>query len=331
MMTIDFLQPVMLILLPLAALPMLRRRSDALAFSNLAWLPVDRVGGALSWLWRALGVLALASLVVGLAGPGQSGAQIPRTGRGAEVLILLDRSSSMDNVIRPWNASGGGLEVGDSKGKIVRDLLAQFVTKRQDDRFALITFSTRPMTTVPFTERREVVLAGLTAAGIGRGLPDTDMGSALLMAIRQFEGRTYSGSRVVLIASDGGAQLDAPTRLKIEAGLARQRVGVYWIYIRTSHNSADLKGLTADADESVEEVALHRFFSKLATPYRLYQTDDAGAMAAAVAEIDRQQNQPLSFLERVPRRDHSGALFTIALMSCVTLLGWRSIEVRDWR
>ena len=100
-MPFDFAHPLALALLPLALLPLLRRRKDTLAFSYLAWLPPDRCGRVMGWLWRAMAVLAMASIVIGLASPGRSGAQLERSGHGAEALILLDRSSSMDAVIQP--------------------------------------------------------------------------------------------------------------------------------------------------------------------------------------------------------------------------------------
>ena len=53
-MRYDFAQPWMLLLLPLALLPLLRRRSDTLVFPFVAWLPPDRVGRLLGVLWRAL-------------------------------------------------------------------------------------------------------------------------------------------------------------------------------------------------------------------------------------------------------------------------------------
>jgi len=88
-------QPWMLVLLPLALLPLLRRRSDTLGFSYLAWLPADRVGRLIGFMWRAFAAGAMAFTVLGLSGPGQSGAVVERPGRGAEVLILMDRSSSI--------------------------------------------------------------------------------------------------------------------------------------------------------------------------------------------------------------------------------------------
>lgn len=334
-MSLDFSQPAWLWLLPLAALPLLRRRSDTLVISTVAWLPPDRLGLALAVLWRALAVASMLCIVIGLAGPGEGGSQVLRTGRGAELLVLMDRSSSMDAVVHLNGAAGNsGFSVTESKAEIVRRLLGDFMAKRPDDRLAFVSFSTSAMPAVPFTEKRDMLQAALDATGVGRGLPETRMGAALLAAIAQFQGRAYSGSRIVLLVSDGGAQLDAPTRQRIQAGLAREKIGLYWIYIRSGPNAPSLLGDPASAPagsyDSVDELALHQFFGSLATPYRLFQTDDAAAMTAAMAEIDRQQNFPLTFHERVPRRDFSGGFYLAAWLCGLGLWACRALQWQRW-
>jgi mxaC protein len=330
-MRFDLAQPWMLALLPLALLPLLRRRSDTLDFSSLAWLPADRVGRAVGFLWRAFAVGAMACTVVGLASPGQSGAQVERTGRGAEILILMDRSSSMDAVIHTNGLQTAGRMSREPKAKVVRDLLSEFVAKRPDNRFAFMTFSTVPVAVVPFTQKTDTVQAALDASAIGRGLPETRMGAALLAAIEEFEHRSYAGSRVVLVVSDGGARLDEPTRQRIHAGLAREKVGLYWIYVRSGPNSPNLVTEVKSDYGLGEELALHEFFKTLATPYRLYQVDDSNAMAAAMAEIDRQQNFPLTLFERVPRRDHAALFYIAAMLCCIGLLACRALQLQAWR
>jgi mxaC protein len=83
--------------------------------------------------------------------------------------------------------------------------------------------------------------------------------------------------------------------------------------------------------DSEEEGALHAFFKTLATPYRLYQTDDPEAMATAIAEIDRQQNFPLTFIQQVPRLDFSAGCFGAALLCCLGLLTCRALQLQTWR
>jgi mxaC protein len=89
--TFDFAHPWLLLLLPLAALPLLRSRTDALAFSHLAWLPRDRIGQLAGWLWRALACLAIASAIVALADPGRS-----------QMEVTAPRSSSSWIAVGAW-------------------------------------------------------------------------------------------------------------------------------------------------------------------------------------------------------------------------------------
>ena len=329
-MSFDLEHPALLALLPLALLPLLRRSADALTFSSLELLPVDVQGRWWGRLWRACAVAAMACIVVGLAGPGSPGARVQRIGRGAEILILFDRSSSMDSVIAPRGVMGAGRpSAAETKNDAARKLLTQFVSGRPDDRFALMTFGTSVMPVAPFTDHNQAVLAGLAATGVGRGLPNTNMGMALLAAIDEFRARAYSGSRIIVLVSDGGATLDQTIRERIQAGLAHERVGLYFIYIRNNGNSPNLLQAADDVNPT-DELALHRFFSSLTTPYHLYQTEDSNAIGRALADISGQQNLPLAFFERIQRRDFTAAFFAAAALACAALLVCEYLRIGRW-
>ena len=333
---LDFAHPWVLLLTPLAALPLWRSRTGLLTFSSIAFLPPDRLGRVAAAIWRGLAVVAMLAIVLALAGPGTPQTEVTRTGHGAEILVLIDRSRSMDMRMLPANSrqvdpivrTQQAWHYGPIKSKTARDLLARFVSERPDDRFSLMFFSTGPLPVVPFTQHDEVVQAGITAGGVGRGLSDTDVGRALLAAIREFEARTYSGSRIILLVSDGGAQLDPPTRARIRSGLLRNRISLYWLYLRTV-NSPNLLTQEPDA-EAIPEIALHHFFRSLPTPYRAYQADEKGDLERAVADVARQQNFPLDFIEQIPRRDFGWACNILAAMACGLLLIHRAFQLRDW-
>ncbi len=329
----DFTHPWVLLLIPLMVLPLMRRRRDTLSFSYVPWLPPDRAGQIAGWIWRIVASIAILSTVIALAGPGIPQTQVARVGRGAEILVLMDRSRSMDDHMLPsdWRKYDRSLLLyhlsrGQPKAKVARDLLARFVLQRADDRFGLMFFSTKPLSVVSFTQHDEVVQAGIAAAGIGRGLANTEVGRALLAACAEFDHRVYSGSRIILLVSDGGAHLDEPTRQRIQAGLARNRVALYWIYLR-SYNSPTLED-TERPD--APEIALHRFFQTLHTPYSAYQAEVPEDLAKAVADVGRQQNFPLDFLEDVPRQDFSRRFIVVAAICCVLLLSGRSLTIRSW-
>ena len=333
---LEFAHPWALVLLPLAVLPLLPRRRHALAYPHLAWLPRDRAGDALGRAWRLLAVAALLAIVLALAGPMRPESFVQRSGRGAEIVLLIDRSRSMDErmlpadwrTIDPLNLRYQAASRGEPKGKVARELLARFVGERPDDRFSLMFFSTHPIRVVRFTQHDAVVQAGITAGGVGRGLADTDVGRALLAAIAEYDQRAYTGSRIVLLVSDGGARLDAATKRRIHAAALGNRVSLAWIYLR-SVNSPMLD-TPGEANEAVPEIALHRFFQSLPGAYRAYEADDPESVARAVADVGRQQNFPLDFSERVPRRDFSPLALALAIGCCAVLFALRAVTQRSW-
>ncbi|WP_233806617.1 vWA domain-containing protein [Paraburkholderia sp. HP33-1] len=325
-MNLDFDFPWMLVLLPLAALPLLRRRSDTLVFSSVAWLPADELGRVTGWLTRGGAALAIAAIVVGLAGPGRSQLQVLRTGSGAQILILMDRSQSMDE---PMGSKGVETPRGDSKNQAARAALTRFVEQRPNDRLAFMMFGTNPVLAMPFTYNHRVIEAGVAATAIGRGMPDTELDRGMLAAIAQFDGRLSSGRRAIVLVSDGGALLDEPMRQRIQAGLQRNQIALYFIYLRSSVYSPDLNA-TLPANETSAEAQLHRFFLTLRTPYRLFQAEDPKAMMAAIAEINRQQNASTTFIEHLPRQDLSRYCFALALFCSALLVLLHLLQVRSW-
>ena len=182
---------------------------------------------------------------------------------------------------------------------------------------------------MPFTAHDEVVQAGIDAGGNGRGLSETDVGRALLAAIAEFDPRAYTGSRIVMLVSDGGAQLDPPTRRRIAAGLQRNRIALYWLYLK-SVNGPTLDASAPLGDGSSPELALHGFFASLATPYRAYEAEEPAQLAQAIADVGRQQNLPFDYAEQVPREDHARTLFAVAAGCCVLLLALRMLQLRSW-
>ena len=249
----------------------------------------------------------------------------------------MDRSRSMDDRMLPddWrsietlNLAQQVWSRGPIKSQVARDLLSRFVAQRAEDRFALMFFSTNPLYVVPFTQRADFVQAGIAAGGVGRGLGDTNMGRALLAAIEQFEKRPYSGSRIILLVSDGGAQLTDDVRLRIAEGLARSRVALYFLYLR-SFNGHTLDD-SSPGSEAVPEVALHRFFQTLHTPYRAYQAEIPEDFAKAVADVGAQQNLPLDIIEQIPRRELLQPALAVAAGACALLLVLCSVHLGSWR
>jgi mxaC protein len=348
---ISFDDAWLLWLLPLALLPLLVRPGEPVRNAWLAFAPRDRASQALGWVLRAAAALSIAALVVAIAGPHRPEYTIERVGKGAEIVLLLDRSRSMDQGFagaprRGAPPAGGRIgpetldyyfsqapaRLRDSKGKVARQLLGEFTSRRPDDRFALIVFSTLPMRVLDFTQKNEVIQAAIAAGNIGRGLSETNIGRALDAALEMFEDRPYTGSRIIMLVSDGGDRVDPDTRERLAYLARKQRVAIYWLYLR-SGNSPGLQpaaGDSAAAAESVPEILLNRFFASLETPYRAYEAGDSEALQQAIDDVNRLENLPITYLDLVPQRDLAPWCHGLALACVLLLLGANLVEIRRW-
>ena len=342
-----FEDPWWLALLPLALLPLWLHGARPLANGWLAIVPADPASIAVGWVLRSTQVLAIATLLLAMAGPYRPEYSVQRLGQGAEIVVVLDRSRSMDQGFAPGRAAavkGTGPEALDyyfsqtpgrlreSKAKVARRLLTEFAAKRADDHFGLILFSTNPIPVLDFTRKHELVAAALGATNIGRSLAETNIGLALETAFKRFEGRPYSGSRIVMLVSDGGDHIDADSRERLAWLARKQRVGIYWIYLR----SANSPGLNVDAnadagaDDEVPEIALDRWLRSLHTPYHAYEASDGQALQHAIDDVDRLQRLPIVDAELVPRQDLARWAYGAAWAAVLLLLAAHRLELRRW-
>ncbi len=345
----SFDHPWLLWLLPLASLPLLAQPGRALDNAWVALLPRDRVSEALGWALRSSGVLALAALVFGMAGPYRLEYDVERVGTGAEIVLVLDRSRSMDQGFAGARPAFGAMKgtgpealdyyvsqtpgrLRESKGKVARQVLAEFAAKRPMDRFGMIVFSTLPIRVLDFTQKGEAIQAAIAAGDIGRGLSETNIGLALQSALSSFDDRRYTGSRIVMLVSDGGDRLDPDVAERITTQARRQRAAIYWIYLRSANSPgrAPQPGEPPQDADAVPEVVLHRFFESMGSPYRAYEAANPEALRQAIEAVNRLENLPITYLDAVPRRELAAPCYGVAFGCVVLLLAANLLEIRRW-
>jgi mxaC protein len=350
MSNIAFDHSWLLWLLPLAALPLLGARMAAAHYPWLELVPRDRTSLLIEWLVRSIGAVAIAATLLGLAGPHRPELSVERVGRGAQIVVLLDRSLSMDQAFNPGHSgrtAGEHILTGGaaaSKERVADTFLSHFVSQRRSDLFSLIIFSTFPIPILPFTDKQELLQAAIGAGNVGHALAETDVGAALLSASAMFDQRPYTGSRVILLLSDGGAELDADTRARIRNALRLNHIALYWIYLRSFRSpglgpperappgagSGDDAQIATAAQQGAPERSLHQFFSSLPTPYRAYEAESPQALQSAIADVGRLENLPIHYRERLPREDLATVPYALAFVASLLLLGATVLEVRKW-
>ena len=165
-MNLELAQPQWLWLLALAVLPWLRRSGREQVHPWLALVPRDRLSDVADVALRLLGSLMIAAIVLALAGLQRKEQPIERISKGAEIVVLLDRSRSMDQSLarsasHSWE--GGGR---NPKREVAERLLGEFVQARPDDRFAMVLFSLKPLVVSDFTQRHDIVIIGAGFSGL---------------------------------------------------------------------------------------------------------------------------------------------------------------------
>jgi len=325
-MSIGFLQPWALVLLILAALPWFWRGQPALGYPSLTMVPEDALSDRIDQGLRLAACGVFACLAIGMAGPYQREQWVDRIGTGAHIVLLLDRSSSMNE-----NFTGRylGAKATESKSAMARKLLSEFVDRRAHDLFAMVSFAAAPIYVLPLTEDRQAVQSAIAAAG-GRGHGVTHIAPGLAMALDFFAEQPRRGSRIILLVSDGAARIDEETRDRLRQTFQETGTTLYWIYLRNP-TSAPLTEKPANPNETTTpEYFLNEYFESLDVPYRAFEAENPNAMEKAISEVERLENLPLPYQEKLPREDLSGRFFATALALLVLLIVARSLEVNEW-
>lgn len=324
----EFSHPWVLWLLPLAVLPLVFQRAHHKNYSWLEMLPPDPLSDLIGLILKILAALILTLIIIGLSAPHSHQQHVDRVGIGAQIALVLDRSASMDD---PFSGTST-TTVGETKSAAASRLITQFVQSRQNDMLGMITFSNSAMYVLPLTENKEAIVAAVRATA-GNALFQTNIGSGLTSAAGLFDKVPDSGSRVVILLSDGAGRIDANTQQKIKDWFDRMHLSLYWIVLRQPGGlSIFNKDYKPQEDQPLPpEVELHEFFKTFKTPFNAYEAEDPKTLQLAIDDINRKERKPIQYLHRIPGKDFSGLCFMLAAILVAALLGVKYLEVNTWR
>lgn len=323
-----FSNPYVLWLLPLALLPLVFQRTHAHNYSWLDMLPADPLSNIIGFILKILAVCILTCTIIGLGAPHSHQQEVERLGAGAQIALVLDRSASMDD---PFSSTST-TTVGETKSAAASRLITQFVQSRQNDMMGMITFSNSAMYVLPLTENKEAIVAAVRATA-GNALFQTNIGSGLTSGAGLFDKVPNSGSRAVILLSDGAGRIDANTQEKIREWFDRMEIGLYWIVLRQPGGLSifDKNYKPQDDQPLPPEIELYEFFKTLKTPFNAYEAENPRTLQMAIDDINRKEKKPIKYLEKIPGKDFSNIFFLIAAVLIALLLGVKYLEVNTWR
>lgn len=325
-----FTHPLVLWLLPLALLPILLERSHTRSYSWVEMLPHDPLSDLIGLMLKVLATIALASIIVGLANPHTLEQKVEKIGIGAQIALVLDRSASMDDPFAGGVASG---KIGETKSAAASRLMTEFVAARENDRIGITTFSNSAMYVLPLTESREAILAAIKATS-GNALFQTNIGAGLTAGVAQFKNVPDSGSRAIILISDGAGRVDGVIQQKLKDWLSQLNITLYWIVLRQPGGISIFDQKYENWNE-VElppvQIELHNFFKTLDTPFQAYEAEDPKSLEAAIADINKKEKKPITYLEKIPGKNFTQLCYFIAALMIALLLSVKYLENKTWR
>ena len=332
---INLTSPYWLFLLPLSIIALAWHGQKRLNYSSLAILPEDPMSTVLEWLLKIVLALGIAAIVIGLSEPYRPARIIERIGEGAQMIMLLDSSGSMDRPFLGVSDNRGRVSVWGtytSKGQMAREMLSEYAAQRPQDMFAFFVFSGNPIPVLPLTDKQDVVQAAIKAGSIERGLASTNLGGGLIQSLDYFKDKPFTGSRIVMLVSDGAARLTPEVEAQITYLLEKYRVTLYWIYLRDKHSPGLHTEMgTNRAKDIAPEQIVHQYFSNTGIPYRAFPAEDPNTLQQAIAEVDKLQKLPIKYQDLEPRKDLTPWFYGFAAIALLLSLLAKLIEVQTWR
>ncbi|MGB1086049.1 MAG: vWA domain-containing protein [Methylophilaceae bacterium] len=323
----NFTYPIFLFLIPLALLPLLLSNPNKNNYSWNEMLPVDSLSKIVGFLLKVLSSIIILLIVLVLSQPTSDQRMVEKIGEGAQIGLVLDRSASMDD---PF--SGSDDKAGETKSGAASRLIINFFESRTDDMVGVITFSNSAMYVLPLTQNKEAIKAAVNATA-GNALFQTNIGAGLTSSAALFSGIADTGSRAIILLSDGAGRIDAPTQQKIKDWFSRFQIGLYWIVLRQPGGISifDENFVPRDEEQPPPQIELYEFFKTFRSPFKAYEAEDPKSLELAIQDINLKEKKPITYTERLPGKNYSFALLLTAMGLASLLLCLKILEVKSFK
>jgi Ca-activated chloride channel family protein len=233
---------------------------------------------------------------------------------GIDIVIALDASGSMAaEDFRPRN-----------RFTVAKELIAEFIRGRTDDRIGLVTFGSRAATRVPITYDRRITEGILDRAELGEHGNGTAIGHALATSVNRLR-TSKTRSRVIILVTDGvnnAGSIDPRVAAQLAA---RSGIKVYTIGVgsegpvplpvkRQNPFTGQVETVYTHIRGELDEPTLSAIAST--TGGEFFRATDARALANVLDRIDALEKTRLT----APKREQIDELYVLPLGVGLALL-----------
>jgi mxaC protein len=320
------LHPWVLLLLPLALMPFWFKSHQGQIYSWLPIIPVDRPSDIANYILKTMIAIIILSLILALASPQGATTKVLKVGKGAQTVFVIDRSVSMDHPFAGESTSGRAAEI---KSAAARRLITQFIDSRPDDMMGVVGFTNSSLYGMKITTNIDAIHSAINAA-TGPAINQTNIGAGVTQAVTLFDDIQSSGSRAIILLSDGAGKLSPRVKRKITEELSGKKLNFYWIVLREPDDISIFTKQTYPDDGVPDAIALDKFFKSIKIKYKAFEADNPATLQSALQYIDSKEKNIIQYSVNIPGHDYSRDLIGFALILGVFILIFKNLKVYSW-
>ena len=318
------LNPWAFALLPVALLPFWLKGHQGQHYSWLDIIPEDQFSDRLNLAVKVIMSLLLLCIVIALAAPRGSDEQVPRVGKGAQTVMVIDRSVSMDH---PFAGDSSG-HVAEIKSAAARRIITQFIDSRPNDMMGVVGFTNSALYGIKITTNRDAIHSAIVAA-TSPSLNQTNIGAGLTEAVGLFDNIQNSGSRAVILLSDGAGKLSPRVKFLLSERLKSRKLSIYWIMLREPGEASIFSKDEYEEGRTPNSIVLHKYFQSLGLKYKAYEADNPETLQSAISDIDSREKKIIKYTETIAGYDYSKIFMISALVLVLLMLGIKNLKVYE--
>lgn len=345
---LHFVYPHFLWLMLAAILPFIGHGIRLQSYAALHDWPADRFSAVMRWMLRGLAALALLALALAVATPYTEGGSVEKIGKGAEIVVVLDRSGSMSEGLKGHEQGRQSQNDAQpqptvpflSKIEAARTVLLKLMQARSADTFGVVAFNAAPISVAPLSSDRALAEAALRSAQ-SQSTGFTARNRALALGLDYFANRPYTATRLILLVSDGDAVIEPDDQKVLRQLFQQYRAQLVWIYVRGEREQSILDTVIAgdnEVEDPIVEAALakqasasmHSVFQQLGMPYQAFEVDDAAGLNLAIQAVANATNKPTRYQYRLPRQDYAGGCYVLSALLMAVLFLLKRQELGQW-
>ena len=259
-------------------------------------------------------LIAVALFVIALAGPRSVLEQAKHITEGIDIVLALDCSGSM--AAEDFKINGER----QNRLAIVKNVVADFIKRRNSDRIGMVAFSGRAYTVCPLTTDYNWLISNLERIELGMMEDGTAIGSAIISSLSRLK-NSKAKNKIIILLTDGenntgkidpltAAQTAKTLGVKIYT-IGAGRKGFAPFPVKDLWGRTVYQNVQIDVDEkTLSEIAA-------ITNAKYFRATDTDSLRTIYQEIDKLEKTKI---EEAGYKEYKELFSAFLLMGCIVSL-----------